>query len=323
MADYRGGEADAARILRLQQKRSIDQKHFQEQLDKIRKENQIGLISISEKFATKSQEVEDELKKETIGLRTFDDFRTTRMQLEIEIEKDLLKPSERKQEEPKKKKRKGPQLVKSKLSFDFDEEEQIDEENSSSSEPLSKKIRTDNRNNANSDQNEKSKDEKSEDSEKSESKSESKEKSVKSDNNKPTDFVDLSKAKIRKDPTVDTSFLPDKERDAAEVRERLRLKIEWEERQEKIKNEEITIPYSYYDGNSHPKQLTVKKGTRIDQFLDLVRKEFRSLRGVPVENLLFIKSDVIIPHVISIITFPCYLFIVYSHVHTVTHPLNL
>jgi hypothetical protein len=62
----------------------------------------------------------------------------------------------------------------------------------------------------------------------------------------------------------------------------LRLKIEWEEKQEKIKNEEITIPYSYYDGNSHPKQLTVKKGTRIDQFLDLVRKEFRSLRGVPV-----------------------------------------
>jgi hypothetical protein len=81
--------------LRLQQKRSIDQKHFQEQLDKIKKENQIGLISISEKFAAKRQEVEDELKKETIGLKTFDDFRTTRMQLEIELEKDLLKSNER------------------------------------------------------------------------------------------------------------------------------------------------------------------------------------------------------------------------------------
>jgi hypothetical protein len=66
-----------------------------EQLDKIKKENQIGLISISEKFATKSQEVEDQLKKETIGLRTFDDFRTTRMQLEIEMEKDLLRASEK------------------------------------------------------------------------------------------------------------------------------------------------------------------------------------------------------------------------------------
>lgn len=39
-----------------------------------------------------------------------------------------------------------------------------------------------------------------------------------------------------KDPTVDTSFLPDKERDEREREERLRLKREWLENQEKIKS---------------------------------------------------------------------------------------
>jgi len=38
-----------------------------------------------------------------------------------------------------------------------------------------------------------------------------------------------------KDPTVDTSFLPDRERDEKERQERLRLKLEWLAEQERIK----------------------------------------------------------------------------------------
>jgi hypothetical protein len=119
-----------------------------------------------------------------------------------------------KQGEPVKKKRKGLQLVKNKLSFDFDEEIQNEEESSTSSEPPSKKIRTQDSNDSNGhtslkpDQTENTKEEKSEDSEKSESKSESK--SQKSKNDNSANFVDFSKVKIRKDPTVDTSFLPGK-----------------------------------------------------------------------------------------------------------------
>lgn len=41
----------------------------------------------------------------------------------------------------------------------------------------------------------------------------------------------------------------------------------------------------------------VKKGLRIDHFLELVRREFPQLRGVSVDQLLFIKEDVIIPQV--------------------------
>jgi hypothetical protein len=115
----------------------------------------------------------------------------------------------RKPEEKPKKKRKGPQLAKNKLSFDFDEEPPLDEESSSevSSPPL-KKTRTDDNSVSNTnDQNNDSKEEKSEEDSKSESKSESKGGSNKT-SDKPTNFIDLSKAKIRKDPTVDTSFLP-------------------------------------------------------------------------------------------------------------------
>jgi len=39
-----------------------------------------------------------------------------------------------------------------------------------------------------------------------------------------------------------------------------------------------------------------KKGTTIEQFLELVRQEFKELRGVSAENLLFVKEDLIIPH---------------------------
>lgn len=44
-----------------------------------------------------------------------------------------------------------------------------------------------------------------------------------------------------KDPTVDTSFLPDKERDEREREERLRLKRQWLETQERIKSKFVYI----------------------------------------------------------------------------------
>jgi len=47
----------------------------------------------------------------------------------------------------------------------------------------------------------------------------------------------LTKRKVGKDPTVDTSFLPDRERDERLQRERERLQREWLEEQERIKNE--------------------------------------------------------------------------------------
>ncbi|KAL5206112.1 hypothetical protein ABZP36_034321 [Zizania latifolia] len=106
--------------------------------------------------------------------------------------------------------------------------------------------------------------------------------------------------KIGKDPTVETSFLPDREREAEEQAERERLKKQWLCEQELIKNEPLTITYSYWDGTGHRRVTQVCKGDSIGEFLRAVQQqlapEFREVRTTSVENLLYVKEDLIIPH---------------------------
>jgi len=66
--------------------------------------------------------------------------------------------------------------------------------------------------------------------------------------------------KSRKDPTVDTSFLPDKFREEEAKRERERLKSEWIAEQERMKKEKLEIIYSYWDGSGHRRRILVTKG---------------------------------------------------------------
>lgn len=67
----------------------------------------------------------------------------------------------------------------------------------------------------------------------------------------------VKRAKLKKNPNVDTSFLPDREREEAERKERERLRVEWLEKQDQLKNEDIEITYSYWDGSGHRKTVTV------------------------------------------------------------------
>jgi protein FAM50 len=125
------------------------------------------------------------------------------------------------------------------------------------------------------------------------------------------------RAKFRKNPNVDTSFLPDRDREESERKERERLRQEWIRRQEELKQEEIEITYSYWDGSGHRKSAVVcsshasivqalkrgmlqcKKGDTVSAFLEKCRQQFPELRGVSVDNLMYIKEDLIIPHVSS------------------------
>ncbi|KAK3132819.1 hypothetical protein QOZ80_6AG0528170 [Eleusine coracana subsp. coracana] len=106
--------------------------------------------------------------------------------------------------------------------------------------------------------------------------------------------------KLGKDPTVETSFLPDREREAEEQAERERLKKQWLREQELIKNEPLSITYSYWDGTGHRRNIQVRKGDTIGEFLRAVQQqlapEFREVRTTSVENLLYVKEDLIIPH---------------------------
>ncbi|NWS13012.1 FA50A protein, partial [Pachyramphus minor] len=108
------------------------------------------------------------------------------------------------------------------------------------------------------------------------------------------------KRKLGKNPDVDTSFLPDRDREEEENRLREELRQEWEAKQEKIKNEEIEITFSYWDGSGHRRTVKMKKGNTMQQFLqkalEILRKDFSELRSAGVEQLMYIKEDLIIPH---------------------------
>lgn len=109
-----------------------------------------------------------------------------------------------------------------------------------------------------------------------------------------------SRKKIRKNPSVDTSFLPDREREDAENQLREQLRKEWVEKQAALKEEEIEITFSYWDGSGHRKSIVQKKGNSIYQFLqksleDVLRKEFPELKTVSADQLMYVKEDLILP----------------------------
>ena len=108
---------------------------------------------------------------------------------------------------------------------------------------------------------------------------------------------------IKKNPEVDTSFLPDRDREAASEAERLRLKREWLNEQRKIQEETLEITYSYWDGSGHRRTVRCKKGDTIGEFLELCRKdlakEFREIANVGSDAILYVKEDLIIPHDIT------------------------
>ena len=65
----------------------------------------------------------------------------------------------------------------------------------------------------------------------------------------------------------------------------------------------LEITYSYWDGIGHRKVVQVRKGTTIGRFLEVVKQqisaEFNDMKMISAENLLYIKEDLIIPHVSS------------------------
>jgi protein FAM50 len=103
----------------------------------------------------------------------------------------------------------------------------------------------------------------------------------------------------KKDPTIDTSFLPDKDRDERVQAERQRLEREWKEQQERIRQEKLEIVYSYWDGSGHRRTAVCRKGDSIAEFLEIVRKdlsgEFKELAKISSDALIYVKEDLILP----------------------------
>ncbi|CAI2170946.1 2894_t:CDS:2 [Funneliformis geosporum] len=220
--EYKGAPSEGQRQAMLEKQRAKMLSEFEKQREKITKDNQVNITN--SKFVTQYEDVEDSLKKETIGLVKLEDFQKIRKEIQVQKEREAARTAELKYEKFKKK--------------------QIEsiEDNDVSPQPLSKK------------------------------------------------------PKLGKNPNVDTSFLPDRDREEEERKEREQLRLEWLQKQEEIKNEKISVTYSYWDGTGHRKTVSCKKGDSIATFLEKCRQQFHELRGVSVDNLIYVKEDLIIPH---------------------------
>ncbi|XP_004387616.1 protein FAM50B [Trichechus manatus latirostris] len=112
--------------------------------------------------------------------------------------------------------------------------------------------------------------------------------------------VTKKRKNLGKNPDVDTSFLPDRDREEEENRLREELRKKWEAQREKVKSEEMEITFSYWDGSGHRRTVRMNKGSTVQQFLkkalQSLRKDFRELRAAGVEQLMYIKEDLILPH---------------------------
>ena len=109
-----------------------------------------------------------------------------------------------------------------------------------------------------------------------------------------------TKTNSKKDPTVDTSFLPDKARDWEAKQARAKLEREWKDQQKHMQEEQLEITYSYWDGSGHRRTVVCQKGDSIGDFLEKVRvnlaaEQFKELGSVGADALLYVKEDLIIP----------------------------
>lgn len=265
----------------LSQQREKQQLEYEATKNKIKQENSSGVSRIDDKFSRSIETGEQVFRQKTIGLVTLDEFREARTVANNIIvdskAENCLKESLQKEEEEKKLLKKQKELLskkKMKQSLSFMQDD--DDENSDSNAETEVDFVLNKKRNATCTTN--------------------------TDNNSSSTltFTNENK-KMKKNPDVNTSFLPDKARDEFLEQERVRLKNEWIDKQERIKKEYLMVTYSYWDGGGHRKEVKIQKGYTIGKFLTVVKetltKEFPELRGVSSDSLLYIKEDLIIPHV--------------------------
>lgn len=110
-------------------------------------------------------------------------------------------------------------------------------------------------------------------------------------------------ARLGKDPSVQTDFLPDRDKELEEERLRTLREEEQKRIQDIIRNEPLSITYSYFNGSGHRRSVTVRKGDTILQFLKCVQGQlkdsFREIKSSGSSDLMYIKEDVILPHTIT------------------------
>lgn len=320
MAHYKGAASEAGRAMALMKKRELAQQEIEFRKKKI--EEDLRINNIENKFASHYDAVEQQLKSSTIGLVTLDEMKAKQEDIVREREKKLAQKKEEKDREKLKaleakeaEKHKQRRQIQA-LSFNIEDEEEDDEdgggdganEKAEGKKPIKlEEIVAVNKGTTGGSDVEDVEDEEGED-DAGEGMAISclikKEPRIRKwminddeDSSSGSGFV---RKKVRKNPDVDTSFLPDREREENENRLREELRQEWVGQQATLKDQEITITFSYWDGSGHRRSVTMKKGNSIYQFLqkclEVLRKEFSELKTVMADQLMYVKEDLILPH---------------------------
>eukprot|EP01016_Furgasonia_blochmanni_P006417 TRINITY_DN1257_c0_g2_i21.p1 TRINITY_DN1257_c0_g2~~TRINITY_DN1257_c0_g2_i21.p1 ORF type:complete len:348 (+),score=50.10 TRINITY_DN1257_c0_g2_i21:208-1251(+) len=223
-------------------------------------------ILIKDKFGGSSTDVlEEEFKNNTVGLVTNEEFKKKREKIESFLLKKKLDEIDGDKPKPKEEKKKVRRTVSSQLSFLDGEEEEAEEE---AEESLRKE----------------------------------KEEKEREDTEEFGDKI-VKKRAFGKNPTVDTSFLPDKDREERERELRKQLAEEYVQQQEIIKNQILELKCTYWDGSNSVKAIRIKKDTKIGNLLEMCRKElardFPELRSTTGDGMLLVINDAIVPHNVS------------------------
>jgi len=270
MTEYRG---DGLRAQRIQDQRERELEDLEIRKKKLT--DNLEMKDIANKFSATYDSVAGEISAATVGLVTIDEMKRTQERVMQEREQKLIRMEEEKKNEAKAKlKAKADKKAKEKkklktLSFNPDEDEEEDEED--------------------------------EDVDKGSGKKELKEviRDMKEKRKSEEVLFEVKKKRFGMNPDVETKFLPDRDRDAEENFLREKLRLEWERRQKEIKEEEVDIIYSYWDGSGHKKSISMKKGNSIYMFLckvlDAIRNEFPELKTASGDQLMYVKEDLIIP----------------------------
>lgn len=222
MAHYKGAASEAGRAMQLMKKREIAQQEIELRKKKI--EDDLKIHNIENKFATHYNAVEQQLKTSTIGLVTLNEMKAKQENIVKERERKLAQ-KEREREQEKERALAAKQAEKNK------QKRQI--------QALSFNLDEDDTPEADEDSDE-----------------DNTEKSMISENVQSNGPI----KKIKKNPDVDTSFLPDREREEEENKLREELRQEWARKQNALKEEEIEITFSYWDGSGHRRSVIMKKG---------------------------------------------------------------
>ncbi len=277
MAEYKGPASESQRVMNLQKRRERHQEEMDFKKKKLADELKVGKMEA--KFSAHYDAVENDLKSSTVGLLTMEEMKTRqdkavreRERLLARKDREEAKELKRQEKAKEKAKQKQNQQIKA-LSFnpdDDEDEEEADSDHDQDTKTEDIKVKV------------KSEDAGSKDITESEAEQDT-----------------LKRKRFGKDPTVDTSFLPDVERDEEENKLREELRQKWAEKQAALKAEEIDITFSYWDGSGHRRNIKMKKGNSIYQFLQKsledLRPDFPELRAVTADQLMYVKEDIILP----------------------------